>query len=88
MTVEVTALWKRTVDVAWGVAACVEGAVGLAKMETSWQNDKRREMTAMAAEEIEALRISVDEVDGSEGSGCGWRCVYAAPIVRIAMEWR
>lgn len=86
MTVDVTALWKRTADVACYGTTCVEGAV--AKRETNWQNDQRHGRRTMAAEDIEALRSSTDEVNEFEGRDCGWRCVYAALIVRMAMEWR
>ena len=78
----------KPVDVACGGVTCVKDAVGLAKRETDWQLDKRHGSKAMAAEEIEALRRSVYKVDASEGRCCGWRCTYAALIVRMATEWR
>jgi hypothetical protein len=61
MTVDVTALWEKVVDVTWGGDCCVAGAVGLGKREperkgeeseprrTSFLNKRNVDMEALAA---------------------------------------
>lgn len=62
MTVDVTAMWEKAVDVAWGGASCVVGEVGLGKRTSGdVQRKTKREVSVEQMKGLEeSLRLYTD----------------------------
>jgi Peptidase family S41 len=64
MTVDVTALWEKVVDVTWGGDSCVAGAVGLGKreLERKREESESRKTTFLNKRDVdvEALAAGMD----------------------------
>jgi hypothetical protein len=70
MTVDVTALWEKVADVAWGGAKCVEGAVGWGKRGPEGRGEERGGYRGVGG--------WYGCLDGFERGAGGGRCVYDA----------
>lgn len=60
MMVDVTALWEKVADVAWGGAKCVEGAVGLGKRGLEGRGEERKTLLRKREVDVEALVAGMD----------------------------
>lgn len=72
MTYDITAMWEKAADVAWGGASCVVGDVGLRKREVVKKQKTKRSVSASEMAELEASMSLYTDLRGKTVVGDGY----------------
>jgi hypothetical protein len=72
MTYDVTAMWEKVADVAWGGASCVVGDVGLKKRSVEEKQRVKRSLSVAQLKELEESMGLYTDLRGEVVVGDGY----------------